>query len=265
VKNRKFIYTLISLVFALGFYIYDNFKNKSYSDFTPNKTLEQYLPNSTSQEIIHHNYYALSYKEKYEQAEWVAYELTDKEISYNDFKRPYFEIDKKVPTKSASYRDYKNSGYNKGHLCPAADRKFSKKAFTETFLMSNVSPQSYEFNSGIWNRLEKRVRYWAKKRKKLIVITGGILKSNLKTIGKNRVAVPQYFYKIIADVHNPKKINTIAFIIPQEKHNLPLYKYTTSIDAIEGLTGIDFFYKLPESVQNKIEKKSSYFNWTFNH
>lgn len=253
------------MIFALGFYIYDNFNDKSYSDFTPNKTLEQYLPNSTSQEIIHHKYYTLSYKEKYEQAEWVAYELTDDEISYNEYKRPYFEIDKKVPTKSASYRDYKNSGYNKGHLCPAADRKFSKEAFTETFLMSNVAPQAYNFNAGIWNQLEKRVRYWAKKRKKLIVITGGILNNDLKKIGKNKVAVPQYFYKIIADVKNPKNIHTIAFIIPQKNNHLALNKYATSIDDIERLTGIDFFYKLPESVQTKFEKKSSYFNWTFNH
>ncbi len=265
-KNRKIIYTLISLAFATGFYVYDHFfDNKKVINSTIFIKNKSFLPTSTTGEIVHHKFYTLSYNERYEQAEWVAYTLTKQQVVYNNFKRPYFEVDKTVPTKSASYKDYKNSGYNKGHLCPAADRKFSKDAFNETFLMSNVSPQTHQFNSGIWNRLEKRVRYWAKKHKKLFIITGGILSSNLKTIGKDNVAVPAYFYKIILDYQNPKKLKAIAFLIPHKNSNKSLYKFVTSIDNLEQLTDIDFFEQLPDTIENKLEKNSSYFNWSFNN
>lgn len=263
-KNRKIIYTLISFLFAIGFYFYDNYQDKN-TTLTPNYTRNttQFLPTSTTGEIVHHKYFTLSYNEAYEQAEWVAYTLTKNQLVYNNFKRPFFEIDKAVPTKSASYKDYKNSGYNKGHLCPAADQKFSKEAFKGTFLMSNVSPQLYEFNAGVWNKLEKRVRYWAKKRKKLFVITGGILNPSLKKIGHNQVAVPNYFYKIILDDSNKSKLKAIAFLIPNKNTDKPLYKFVTSINAIENLTGIDFFEKLPNNIENQLEKSDSYYNWTF--
>ncbi|WP_372745769.1 DNA/RNA non-specific endonuclease [Lutibacter sp.] len=266
-KNRKIIYTIITLVFAIGFYLYDNYsvksittnnaessKNTSISDF-------DYLPTSTTNQLIHHNYYSLSYNEKYEQAEWVAYELDKNQLSNSNFKRPYFELDSKVTTKSAHYKNFKNSGYNKGHLCPAGDRKFSKEAFNETFLTSNISPQLYDFNGGIWNRLEQKVRYWAQKYDHLYIVTGGVLTNDLKTIGTEKVAVPNYFYKIILDYSEPE-IKAIAFLIPHQESEKGLYQFVTSIDKIEELTGIDFFPALPDSLENKLEKSSSYINWS---
>ena len=262
-KSRKFIYTIITLLFALGFYVYDNYSEKVETPTNTTIHKYNYLPSSTTNQIIHHNFYSLSYNETFEQADWVAYELNKEHISKSQHKRPYFELDPKVKTKSAHYRNFKNSGYNKGHLCPAGDRKFSEEAFNETFLTSNISPQTYEFNGGIWNRLEQKTRYWAEKYDKLYVITGGVLTNNLKTIGFEKVGVPNYFYKIILDYNTPE-LKVIAFLIPHEASEKGLYQFVTSVDEIEILTGIDFFPNLPDELEAELEKTDSYINWSFN-
>lgn len=265
-KNRKIIYTIITFVFAVGFYIYDNYSGKLKTTNSTTDIVEtdvNFLPTSTTNQIVHHKYYSLSYNEEYEQADWVAYALNKNQLSNTNIKRPYFELDPKVSTKSAHYRNFKNSGYNKGHLCPGGDRKFSEEAFNETFLTSNISPQSYEFNGGIWNRLEQKVRYWAQKYDKLYIVTGGVLSKNLKTIGTEKVAVPNYFYKIILDYHEPE-IKAIAFLMPHEDSEKGLYQFVTSIDEIEEITGIDFFPNLPDELENKLESSSNYISWNLN-
>jgi endonuclease G len=268
VKNRKAIYTIIALIFAVGFYIYDSFivdsedvNTETTVNSSTNNSPVDLLPTSTTGIIVNHNFYSLSYNEKYEQAEWVAYELKKEHIVHSDFDRPYFINDSKIKTKSAHYKNYKNSGYDRGHLCPAGDRKFSKEAFDETFLTSNISPQNHDFNSGIWNRLEQKTRYWAQKYDRLYVVTGGILKDNLKTIGRDHVAVPNYFYKIILDNTEPE-IKAIAFLMPNKNSEKGLYHYVVSIDEIEELTGIDFFSSLPDKLENNLEKSSNYTKWS---
>lgn len=232
---------------------------------TQNKQVHpfDYLPSSTTNQIIEHDFYTLSYNEKYEQAEWVAYELKKAYIKNNHFKRPYFLEDSKVKTGSADWRNYKKSGYDKGHLCPAGDMEFSINAYNETFLTSNISPQTHDFNGGIWNRLEQKVRYWATKYDGIYVITGGVLKPSLKTIGKEKVLVPDYFYKIILDNSNGE-YKSIAFLIPHKKSDSALYQYVVSIDSIEKITGIDFFPKLDNKTENRLEKSNDYRAWIFN-
>ena len=153
-------------------------------------------PTSTSNQIIVHDNYTLSYVEEYEQAEWVAYELKKEDIASCNFRRPFFIEDQKVKTGSANWRNYKQSGFDKGHLCPAGDRKFSKRAFDETFLTSNISPQKHDFNDGVWNRLEQKVRYWASKYDGVYVITAGVLEKRLATIGNEKVAVATNYMDI---------------------------------------------------------------------
>ncbi len=226
------------------------------------ETNEYFLPTSTTGQIVHHQNYSLSYSEPYEQAEWVAYELKSSHLSSTNHKRPYFEIDNAVKSGAAHWRNYKQSGYDRGHLCPAGDRRFSKAAHDETFLTSNISPQEHQFNAGVWNRLEQKVRYWAKKYDGVFVVTGGILKDGLKTIGEERVAVPNQFYKIVLDNTNgnPK---VLAFLMNHNDSDMPLYKFVVSVDEVEKLTGIDFFPELDDAIENKIEASSSYKNWSF--
>ena len=221
-----------------------------------------YLPTSTTKQIIKHDYFTLSYNEKYEQAEWVAYELKKSYVRSSNFDRPYFIEDPKVKTGSADWRNYKNSGYDKGHLCPAGDMEFAINAYNDTFFTSNISPQTHEFNGGVWNRLEQKVRYWATKYDGVYVITAGVLQPNLKTIGQEKVLVPNYFYKILLDNSNGQ-YKMIAFLVPNAKSNKPLYEFVVSVDSIEKMTGIDFFPKLDDKTENSLEKNSDYKAWSF--
>jgi len=224
-----------------------------------------FLPTSTTGQVAHHRYYTLSYNEKYENAEWVAYSLSPEQISYRQIERPRFLRDPKVKTRSASYKNYYPNGYEKGHLLPAGDRRFSYDAYDETFYTSNVSPMDHYFNGGIWNNLEKQVRYWAKRYGKLYVVTGGILQPGLERIGRERVAVPDYFYKIVLDYKNPKKVRMLGFLVPHKDLDKPLKNFVVPVDSIEKLTGIDFFPALPDRLENKIEAEKHPEKWKFVH
>lgn len=252
---KKYILLLICFISCKN-----NSEPKS-NESTPENFVKavDYLPTSTSNVIVKHQYYTLSYKEDYEQAEWVAYTLKSNN-SNSDFDRPFFIEDPLIATQSASWKNYKNSGYDKGHLCAAADMKFSKEAFDDTFYTSNISPQKHNFNDGVWNRLEQKTRYWANKYNGIYVVTGGVLKPNLKTIGKENVAVPDYFYKILLNTANMK---AIGFLVPHEDSNKPLYEFVVPIDDIEKMTGIDFFPKLDDKLENQLEKSNDYKNWSF--
>jgi endonuclease G len=259
-RNRKAIYTLLSLLIALGFYLYQNYNSQTTTEVSIDGF--NYLPTSTTGQVIQHENYTLSYNELYEQAEWVAYELSNSHLTYDDRKRPYFINDPKVITGSANYRNYKKSGYDRGHLCPAGDRRFTKEAYDETFFTSNITPQRNDFNAGVWNRLEMKTRYWAKKYKHLYIVTGGILTKDLSTIGYENVAVPEYFYKIILDYTEPE-IKAIAFLFPHEESKSHLSNFIVSIDTLEKLTNIDFFPNLPDDIESKLEAISSSKGWKF--
>ncbi len=253
----------------IGIYSYEHFLNSEVKaelvkdgEIVKEDTNLYFLPTSTTGQIVHHQNYSLSYSEPHEQAEWVAYELKASHISSTNHKRPYFEIDNAVKTGAAHWGNYKKSGYDKGHLCPAGDRRFTQEAHDETFLTSNISPQEHQFNAGVWNRLEQKVRYWAKKNDGVFVVTGGILKNGLKTIGDEDVAVPNQFYKVILDNTNGK-IKVLAFIMNHENSDLPLYKFVVSVDEVEALTGIDFFPELDDALEDKLEASSSYKSWSF--
>lgn len=268
--NKRTLYYLIAGLIVLSVYLYEHFLNKEIKaeivevgSEAKQNTNEYFLPTSTTNQVVHHEGYSLSYSEPHEQAEWVAYELKKSHLSNANFKRPYFEIDEAVKTGAASWRNYKNSGYDRGHLCPAGDRSYSQSAYNETFLTSNISPQEHDFNSGVWNTLEQKVRYWASKYDGVFVVTGGVLKGNMKTIGTEHVAVPNQFYKVLID-NNSGKTKMIAFLMPHENSSKPLYEFVVSVDDIEKLTGIDFFPELEDSIENKLEASSSYKDWSFN-
>lgn len=226
----------------------------------PNNDLDSYLPTSTTSQIVKHAYYTLSYNEKAEQAEWVAYELKKNYIKNTNFKRPFFIEDPKVITKSADWRNYKKSGYDKGHLCPAADMEFNIDAYNDTFYTSNISPQNHDFNAGIWNRLEQKVRFWAVKNNGLFVVTGGVLKGSSKSIGKEKVIVPNYYYKILL-TQSKGNYKMLAFLVPNEKSSKPIFDYVVSVDYLESITGIDFFPKLENSIENRLEKSIDLSSW----
>jgi endonuclease G len=255
--KRKYIYALTGLSLAVLFWLAENiWLTETY---VPNHSKEpstglnpDYLPLLQKGEGVKHKHYRLSYNEAHEQANWVAYTLKKKHLTHDDRKRPYFIEDPKVKTKSADWRNYKGSGYDRGHLCPAGDRRFSLEAYNETFYTSNVSPQNREFNAGIWNRLEQQVRYWAKTYGEVFVITGGVLKPGLKSIGDEDVSVPRHFYKIVVR-GTDKQAKTIAFLMPNRPSEKPLAAFAVSVDRLEELTGIDFFAAMDNDLENRLE------------
>jgi len=115
-----------------------------------------------------------------------------------------------------------------------------------------MSPQNPSFNRGIWKRLENQLREWALDEQKLYIVTGGVLKEGLETIGQNQVSIPEYFYKVVLDYEKPV-FKGIGFILANKKSGMPLEKYAVSIDSVEQLTGIDFYYSLPDSIEDSIE------------
>lgn len=256
---RKFTYPILVALVTAGFYIWENYLDKKeHSEFVEETKSNgsnsdfDYLPTSTTDQVVAHAYYSLSYSEKHEQPEWVAYELKKEHTAYNDFKRPYFEVDPLVKGNSASWRNYKNSGYDRGHMCPAADRKFNKKAHDETFLTSNISPQKHKFNAGIWNDLEQKVRYWVKKENRLFVVTGPVFGNSTKTIGSEGVTVPEKFFKIVLD-YDAGNSKMIGFVIPHNTSSRNLKEFVIPVDEIESLLDIDFFAALPDDLENKLE------------
>jgi len=264
-KNFRSVFSF-GVIMVLLFGLFSAFVLPTDNSKTGNKSPSQsfdFLPTSTTNQIVKHDYFALSYNEKYEQAEWVAYELKKSYVRSSNFVRPYFIEDPKVKTGSADWRNYKKSGYDKGHLCPAGDMEFAINAYDDTFFTSNISPQLHNFNGGVWNRLEQKVRYWATKYDGVYVITAGVLSPKLKTIGKEEVSVPNYFYKILLDNSNGK-YKMIAFLVPNGKSDKPLYDFVVSVDSIEKMTGIDFFPKLDDKTENALEKNSDYKSWSFN-
>ncbi len=216
---------------------------------------EDFLPTSSSGEVIHHKYYSLSYSEKHEQAEWVAYELTRENLMTPNVERTgNFRPDPRVRKASASTRDYSGSGYDRGHLAPAGDMAFSRESMSESFYMSNMSPQIRNFNGGAWRELEESVRDWADEFGHLYVITGPVLTRGIReTIGDNEVSVPDEYFKVILDAKSTPA-RAIAYLMPNEIIKLPLQDYALSVDEVEEITGIDFFHNLfPDETEEQIE------------
>jgi endonuclease G len=261
------MYTVLILICVIGFWLFENFYTPATYSHSDGDTVsssfpKELLPTSTTGEIVGHNYFSLSYNEPFEQAEWVAYILDKSHLTYDDRKRPYFIEDPFVSSKSADWKNYRGSGYDRGHLVPAGDRRFSEQAYNETFYTSNISPQNRKFNAGIWNDLEKQTRRWAKKYGELYVITGGVLTNGLVEIGEEDVDVPDVFYKIIARKKGNQLI-AIAFMIPNKPQLKPLSKFIVSIDDVEKVTGIDFFNGLSVNQQDSFEQITINTDWKF--
>ena len=266
IKKMKLVFTLLSafsfepitfaqdattgsktIVLAKG-------SSKNYTDSINAATIKLEIPKTNpSDTIITHTGYSFVYNEKYEQANWVAYLLTKEKTTKLVERKNKFIPDPNVTTGTANNKDYATSGYDRGHLAPAADMGWSATAMAESFYYSNMSPQIPGFNRGIWKKLEEQVRSWAIENDSIYIVTGPVLTTSLPTIGANKIAVPQYFYKVILDYTRPK-IKGIGFIIPNTSSKELLPYFAVTIDSVEKLTGIDFFSALPNEQEKLIEK-----------
>jgi endonuclease G, mitochondrial len=203
--------------------------------------------------IIKHRGYTLSYNSKYKQANWVAYLLTREETVKRFQRGEFFAADPMIPGTDFSI-DYQKSGYDRGHLAPAADMGYSMETMVQSFFYSNMSPQLPRFNRGVWKKLEMQVRNWAVEYDSLYVVTGPIFDSVMPTIGLHRVAVPKAYYKVLLQKRNGTW-EGIGFVLPNSNAKVDFKNYAASIDKVEELTGIDFFWGLDEISEKMVEGK----------
>lgn len=225
------------------------------------KLVMQTSPKGTPEQILKRTGYVASYNKTTLLPNWVAWHLTA-ERTEGSAKRSGvdFAEDTEVPEPRATDWDYYNSGYDRGHMCPAADNKWSKKAMEESFLFTNMCPQNGNLNRGDWNEMEMACRKWAKKYGDLYIVCGPILyKGKHKTIGKNKVVVPEAFFKVVLRTGDDPQ--AIGFIYKNTSGNRPKDSYVNTVDEVERITGIDFFPSLPDDIEKKVEAECDLGLW----
>ena len=215
--------------------------------------------NTSDHEVHKYSGFSLCFRNSYKDAEWVSYTLTHEKLIKNARRTNKFIEDKNISTGSAKLSDYKASGYDRGHLAPAADMAWSEQSENESFLMSNMTPQVPQFNRGIWKELEAQVRKYAQSLDFLIVATGPILEKQpeeYSSIGQSKVCVPEYFYKVLLAKDKGGNWQSIGFILPNEKSEQDIFSYKVCVNEVEERCGIDFFSALDDSIEEEVESQT---------
>lgn len=206
-------------------------------------------------QVIRHTGYMLSYDADYKTPQWVAWTLTARQAQGTAPRYDKFQADPKVRGAKAYPSDYTRSGYDRGHMAPAGDMKWSETAMQESFYMTNVCPQNRNLNRGDWKDLEELERTWAIRYGAVSIAAGPIYYSKKPArIGANKVAVPDAFFKVLL-VNYPKSPKAYGFIFKNEAGDRPLTYYQLTVDEVEQQTGMDFFSSLPDKIENRIEKE----------
>ena len=272
-SNYKLGYIIVLIVLIpiiYGVYLYyqqtDRPKN---NESQTNESLHFFFDNDLQtpisliprqEQIIHHTGYIVSYNKDLKLPNWVSYELTREETKGKEKRSNRFITDPLVKGLIATNADYARSRYDKGHMAPAADMKWSPQAMEASFYFSNICPQHPQLNRRGWKKLEEKIRDWAIADSAIIIICGPIITKQPKTIGKNKVAVPQQFFKVVLSPF-AKPMRAIGFLFNNRQAVEPLSTYAVTIDSIERLTNMDFFAPLPDEIENKIEAEANYFQW----
>ncbi len=201
--------------------------------------------------------YVTSYNQDTRCPNWTAWKLTAAHTN-GSYKRKgvSFHEDNQVPFPKAQNADYQRSGYDRGHMCPSGDNRWSREAQEDCFLFTNMCPQSHDLNSGDWNDLEQKCRKWAEREGSIYIVCGPVFKSSSpnsrrKTIGRNKVAVPDGFYKVVLCTNGSPK--AIGFYYDNDDGRRPMAAYVRTVDDIERMTGIDFFASLPDDIESRVE------------
>ena len=235
---------------------------EAYSAAAKDDGLEIPAPiRGAGEQILKRIGYTVSYNAATRLPNWVAWHLTAERCTGKaKRKQKEFHEDEEVPTPRATDWDYYNSRFDRGHMCPAGDNKWSEEAMHESFLFTNICPQNSNLNRGDWNEMENQCRNWAKKYGDVYIVCGPVLyKGKHKTIGKNKVVVPEAFFKVVLCMSGKPK--AIGFIYKNEAGDHPKSSYVNSVDEVERITGYDFFPALPDDVENEVEAKANAADW----
>lgn len=168
---------------------------------------------------------------------WVSYRLTESRTLGCGARLQRFHVEQSIKGRLAHPADYAGSGFDIGHMAPAEDFAWDKGDMNDSFSLANAAPQLPGLNRQEWERLEENVRGWAWERGEVIVYVGPVLGSN-QTVGRDKVAVPTAFWKIIVDA---QRHQALAFQMPQRAlAKGDLRPWQTSIGAIASHTAISF-------------------------
>ena len=272
-KKRKFVGLPIVLLFLIIFYNHANKAEHQSAELTP-ATVETQVTDSQKpindleipsrlynreEQIIRHTGYTVSYNDNWRIPNWVAYELTLEKTLGTVKRSNKFVADPLVDGVETHTSDYSNSGYDRGHMAPAADMKCSEKPMRESFYLSNICPQLHNLNAGDWKELEEKGRDWAQEEGSIFIVCGPIVSETPNRNGVTKIAVPDAFFKVF--LCYGKQSKAIGFIMPHKKGSHPLHSYAMSIDEVEEITGIDFFPNLPNEQEEELEAMNNPSAW----
>lgn len=213
------------------------------------------------EQIIIHLGYTTSYNAEWKIPNWVAYVLTKQELSGKAKRKDKFMPDPQVIYEmSTTTKDYSKTGWHRGHMAPAADMTWSEQAMAESFYFSNICPQNGSLNTGIWKTLENLVRELAMEKGNIYIVCGPIVSKQSQTIGKNKVIVPDAFFKVLLQNVNGNW-SAIGFIFANQKERESLSTYAKSVKEVQTITNIDFFSALPDSIEEKVESQIDFTKW----
>lgn len=206
--------------------------------------------------------FTVSYNKTTKTPNYVAWHLV-KSHTYGNNQRDtqVFMLDEDVPAPRATDNDYYGSRYDRGHMCPAADNKWSPEALRQSFLFTNICPQNHGLNKNSWNDLEMQCRQWAREYGAIDVVCGPIFKNKTspKTIGTNKVWVPDAFFKVV--LCRKGKPKAIGFVYENRGGSQRMSETVCTVNEVERLTGIDFFPMLADDVENRVEAESRLADW----
>ncbi|MEO8587844.1 MAG: DNA/RNA non-specific endonuclease [Flavobacteriales bacterium] len=216
-------------------------------------------------EVIVHPGHMLVYSEKHEVPKWTAHIATPDLITGNLARIDSFLPDPLVKTGTAVTADYWNSGYDRGHMVPSADMRWTLEALKGTYYYSNICPQVPELNRGTWAELEDWGRRYVNYSKhRIFILTGPVLRDGLPTMQKadrkNEVSIPEMFWKVIADLDGEHP-QAIAFVMTNKAQEYPPISYAVTVDSVETLTGLDFFPALDDAMETRIEAMREPKDW----
>lgn len=235
--------------------------NEEKSQIETSRLLNVVTPETTPSIFKAYPGFQLSFNPKMHIPNWVAWELTASETDGQIKRSNKFYSDESVEGCPESY-DYNYSGYQRGHMAPAGDMKWSREAMESTFYLTNICPQMGTLNAGTWRNLEEKCRTWAQELGSIIIICGPVLTDNIREfIGDSRVAVPKRFFKIILSP-NSKPMQGIGFIMNNGRVEGGMQQAAMSIDQVEEITGLDFFSDLPDDIENEVESQNQFHKWS---
>lgn len=218
------------------------------------------VPDELNEISIDYTGFHVSFNPSHHVPNYVAWELTEDKAQGKSPRKSKFKADNDIYG-CATLDDYRYSGYDRGHMAPAGDMKWSEAAMDDSHYLTNIVPQDHSINGGIWSSLEKMCRRWAERDSALIIICGPVLTDlNERTIGESGVVVPDRLFKVVFAPYT-KPPRAIGFIFPNKPTDDGLEALSTSVDNIEAITGFDFFECLPDDIENEVESSTNYRVW----